>query len=322
MNEGLDYALAVAAQELTAQLGFECDKFCQDLIKAGIEGVKNPDKLFDDGLAFAANRARQELEDLGVTCDDACEITIQQAAQGEFEPGPLLQAQLENAADQAAAALNAEGTSCDLACRNVILQGLQDSRDLVVSAANAAAAKPPPPPTVPHPLAVRQPAVVTVEIFRRWESAGIPEEDLNACGLSLFTSETTNMGGTQFSFSPFFGKGIELPAIDPGETIQVPIALERKFNDITPALIQAALAELQASGVVMGGLVDATGAPVGATTESGVVSGGTLTAWYQLYHGGVLQVKLTGPAFLTTAGGGQALPCVAEETWSTGIPTP
>ena len=323
MNEGLDYALAVAAQELTAQLGFECDMTCQDLVKAGIEGVKNPDKLFDDGLAFAADRAREELEELGVQCDAACETTIQQAAQGEFEPGPLLQAQLQKAANEAAAALNAKNIACNQACRDAILQGLQDSRDLVISAANAAATKPTPPPVIPHPLAVRQPAVVTVEIFRRWESAGIPAEDLNHCGLSLFTSESTNVGGSQFSFSPFFGKGLELPAIDPGETIQVPIALDRKFSDITPAMIEAALAELKAKGIVMAGLVDATGQLVGATTESGVVSGGTLTAWHELYHGGVLQVKLTGPAFLTVVdGNAKGLPCVAEETWSTGIPAP
>jgi hypothetical protein len=257
-----------------------------------------------------------------VNCDAKCQGLIGQAAQGDLSASVLFNAGLDQAAAEAAASLNANGYPCKTACKNAILQGMNDSRSLMVSASNAASAKPPPPLYVPHPLAVRQPAVVTVEIFRRFESAGIPEEDLNVCGLSLFTSESTNLAGSQFSFSPFFGKGIELPAIDPGETIQVPIALERKFNDITPAMIQAALADLQARGIVMAGLVDATGAPVGATTESGVVSGGTLTAWYELYHGGVLQIKLTGPLFLTTAGGLQSLPCVAEDTWSTGIPAP
>jgi len=329
MNEGLDYALAVAAEELTAQLGFECDKFCQDLIKAGIEGIQDPDKLFDDGLAFAAERAQAELKELleeeGITweCEATCQKLIEDAGQGEFEPGPLLQGQLDKAADEAAAVLTANGFPCNAACRKAIRDGMGDARDLVVSAANAAAAKPLPPPFVPHPLAVEQPAVVTVEIFRRYESGNVPQEDLDQCGLTIFTDTTTHVGSSEFSFSPFLGQGIELPAMAPGETIQVPIALERKFTEITPAMRDAVLAALQASGTPGGAIGGMISGAASYSTGSGVVSGADLITWLAMYNGGSLEVKLSGSPFLTVVDGvGKSLPCVAEETWSTGIPTP
>jgi hypothetical protein len=320
MNEGLDYALAVAAEQISAQLGFECDKFCQDLIKAGIEGVSDPENLMDDGLAFAASHAAGELKDLGLNCDAKCQGLIQQAAEGDLQVSVALNAALDQAAAEAAAQLNANGYPCDAVCQEKIRSSMENARDLIVSSANAAASKPPPPLMLPHPLAVAQPAVVTVEVFRRWESAGIPQEDLNHCGLTVFTSETTSVGGASFGFSPFLGKGLELPHLDPGETIRIPVALDRKFTDITPAMVDAALSDLQTAGIIVAGAVTQDGKPVGTETESGVVSGGVLTAWFELYHGGTLQVKLSGPPFMTVSGAiGQVLPCVADETWTTGI---
>jgi hypothetical protein len=323
MNEGLDYALAVAAEQLSAQLGFECDKFCQDLVKAGIDGLSDPEQLMDNGLAFAASHAADELKDLGVECDAKCQGLIQKAAEGDLAVSVAFGAALDQAAAEAAAQLNANGYPCDANCQQAILQSMEDSRDLIDSANDAAASKPPAPPILPHPLAVSQPVVVTVEIFRRWESAGIPAEDLAVCGLTLFTSETTQVGGAPITFVPFMGKGLELPHLDPGETITVPISLDRKFTDITPAMVEAVLAELQANGVVLGAVANAAGEVAAFSTESGVVSGKDLTTWLELYYGGSLQIKLSGPLFMTVAdGSGKSLPCVAEETWSTGIPQP
>jgi hypothetical protein len=313
MNEGLDYALAVAAQELTAQLGFECDLNCQALIKAGIEGVQNPEKLFDDGLAFAAERARAELEDLGVKCDSKCQGLIQQAAQGEFEPGTLPEAALQQAANEAGAVLNANGYPCGTDCVLAIRDGMDDARDLVVSAANAAASKKPPDPFVPHPLAVEQPAVLTVEIFRRYESGNVPQEDLDQCGLSIFTDLTSHIGPSQFTFSPFLGVGLELPAMDPGETIQVPIALDRKFTDITQEMMAAASAVAAAKAGPL---------PTPKPGEN-VVYSLAIDPWGEMYSGGALKFRLSGSPFLTVVdGSGKALPCVAEETWNTTIPGP
>jgi hypothetical protein len=318
MNEGLDYALAVAAEELSAQLGFECDKFCQDLVKAGIEGLSDPEKLMDDGLAFAASHAADELKDLGVECDAKCQGLIQKAAEGDLALSLAFNAALDQAAAEAAAQLNANGYPCAAACQGAILQSMEDSRDLISSAKDAAASKPTPPPFLPHPLAVTQPAVVTVEIFRRWESGGIPQEDLNKCGLSLFTSETTPVGGSQITFSPFVGKGLELPYLDPGETIRIPVALDRKFTDITQEMIDAVAAEQVAKGDPV-----IAGAVGGLVSDGTVVSGENLLAWRELYYGGVLQIKLTGPPFLTVVdGSAKGLPCVAEETWPTTISEP
>jgi hypothetical protein len=96
---------------------------------------------------------------------------------------------------------------------------------MVISSANAAASKPAPPPLVPHPLALEQPAILTVEIFRRYESGNVPQEDLDQCGLMIFTDALANVGSSQFAFSPFL---IEARALaTTGETIQVPVVLRR-----------------------------------------------------------------------------------------------
>ncbi len=315
MNEGLDYALAVAAQELTAQLGFECDPNCQAVLKAGIEGVQNPGKLYDDGLAFAAERAQAELEERGlmVDCDATCQNLIEQAAKGEFEPGPLAEAAMQEAANQAGAALSANGYPCGTECVLAIRDGIDDARTLVISSANAAANKKPPAPFVPHPLAVEQPAILTVEIFRRYESANVPQEDLDQCGLMIFNEETTTLDTAQFTFSPFLIEGLELPPMDPGETIQVPIVLERNFTEITPAMKDMILEPL--GGGAMGGAI---GEAAGYSTGTGVVSGKDLLTWRAMYQLGSLQLHLTGSPFITVIdGSGKALPCVADEFWTT-----
>jgi hypothetical protein len=323
MNEGLDYALAVAAEQISAQLGFECDKFCQDLIKAGIEGVSDPEKLMDDGLSFAASHAADELKDLGLDCDAKCQGLIQQAAEGDLQVSVAFGVALDKAAADAAAQLTANGYPCDAACQEKIRLSMEEARDLIVSSSNAAAAKPPAPLLLPHPLAVPQPAVVTVEIFRRYESGNVPQEDLDQCGLTIFTDTTTHVGSSEFSFSPFLGQGIELPAMAPGETIQVPIALERKFTEITPAMRDAVLAALQASGTPGGVIGSMISGAASYSTGSGVVSGTDLITWLAMYNGGSLEVKLSGSPFLTVVDGvGMNLPCVAEETWSTAIPKP
>jgi len=312
MSEGLDYALAVAAEQLSAQLGFDCDRYCQELIQVGLEGLKDPEKLADDGLAFAVNHAADELADVGFECDAQCQGLIHQAAEGDLKPGAFFEAQVEQAVADAVAALKAKGYACDTACEDAIRKAMNDSHDLMTSSAQAAQNQPPPPLYVPHPLSIEQPAVIRVEIFRRWESAGIPEEDLNHCGLSLYTSEASTVGGIPFTFSPFFAEGLELPSLDPGEKIVVPVALERKLTDITQAMINATAAEAAAEA----------GPPPEAPPGENVIVGAVIDPWGELYYGGTLLIKLTGPAFLTTAGGGQALPCVAEATWSTAIGEP
>lgn len=312
MNEGLDYALAYAAQELSAQLGFECDKYCQDLIKAGIEGVKNPEKLFNDGLSFAVERATAEIEELGGPwgCDAKCQSLIRNAAQGKLQVSMLSPGALQQAAASAAQELTANGYPCSSSCQQAILEGLQDSRELVVSAANAAAAKPPPPVLVPHDLAVEQPAILTVEIFRRYESGNVPQEDLDNCGLIILNDEATQIGTSAFQFSPFADESLPLPAMDPGETVTVPIVLDRTFTDITQAMIDAVTAEAEANA-----------APP-ANPQPGVVYGLAIDPWGDLYSGGLLEFHLSGTPFVTSAGGVQYLPCVADDSWSTGIPAP
>jgi hypothetical protein len=53
-----------------------------------------------------------------------------------------------------------------------------------------------------------------------------------------------------------------------------------------------------------------------------VVSGEDYLTWIESYYGGVLEVRMSGTPFVTSAGGGKTLPCVAEETRYTPISEP
>jgi hypothetical protein len=77
--------------------------------------------------------------------------------------------------------------------------------------------------------------------------------------------------------------------LEPGETITIPIILERK--------------------------------PFYTPPEYGLVNNNGWAGWNVFYYGANLQVKVTGTAFFTKAAG-SALPCIGEDTWEGTIPIP
>ncbi len=132
----------------------------------------------------------------------------------------------------------------------------------------------------PHPLADSQPATARVSIFRRYESANVPQEDLDHCFLQIFTEETNTLSsGTPVTGAPFIAQALDLPLMKPGQSLTVPIILDH---------------------------------PPGSYFYT---SGGASFNWAAFYYGGQIHVRVTGPAFLTSSTG-QALPCIAEDTWT------
>jgi hypothetical protein len=312
-SQGLEYAIAEAAGQIT---GFECDATCRALLKKGFEGASNPEALFDEGLAYGAGLAQEALDDYleqqGVSCDTTCQNAIESAAAGHLSPGSVGDAALQAAAQEASAQLNSQGISCDAGCLAVIADELQKGASLGQAAASTSAQVPPPPTWVPHELALEQPAILTVEVFRRWESAGATNEELERCGVSIDNLATNQAGGIEVSGRVFEPKGIGLPVIGPGETLQFPVVLDRAHWAGPPEYIQASAQEQAAE----------------LTAESGVPSvvayifDPVLGDWVWLYPGSTVSFRLWGPLVLSMAGGQmQSVPCVAEDaSWTQTMP--
>jgi hypothetical protein len=279
MDEGLDYAISMTA----SQMGIDCNPQCVALLKKGFTAVTSGENLFQQGLDLGASMASSELKKLGYDCDAKCRQIIQSGVQGKANFGQVSDAVLDQAAKQIAAKLNALGPAyaCDQDCENAVRLGLAEGAAVGETAAASAAQPKQVLLYVPHPLAVSQPAMMRVSVFRRYESALVPQEDLDQCFLQVFTEETnTDSFGTPISGAPFIAQAVELPILKPGQSITIPLVLEH---------------------------------PPGSFFYS---SPGASFNWAVLYYGGQLHVRVTGPAFITTAAGGQALPCIGEDVWT------
>ncbi|HEX9796828.1 MAG TPA: LysM domain-containing protein [Anaerolineales bacterium] len=301
-SEGLDYALAAAAEQIT---GFHCDATCRDLLKAGFEGVSNPDKLFEDGLAYGASLAADELD---IECDSQCQQLIESAAKGNLSGDEITEAALNAAADQAAAELNNQNYECDPACRNEIKESLAQGAKLGQQAANTSVSQPQEPQWLPHELALEQPAIIRIEIFRRWETASLRDEDLEVCGLSVDNLATNQLAGVPVSGRLFEAKGIDLPVLEPGESVVIPLVLERApWQAPTDALAALAGQELPA-GLAPEDVsisIDLPGLP-------GKIDGNS-NLWPLLYFGSQIEFKAWGPFILAKVGDDvESFPCVAE----------
>jgi hypothetical protein len=303
MDEGLDYAISMTA----TQMGIDCNPQCVALLKKGFQAATSGENLYQEGLDVGASMAADRL---GPGCNLKCRQIIHDGMQGKApSAGQLADAALDQSAKQIAANLNAQGIPCDAACENNIAIGLKEGSAVGQTAAQAAAQPKPYLPYVPHPLAADQPAVVRVKLFRRFESANVPAEDLAHCDLQIFSYETNTVNGTPIEGDPFAGQAVELPILKPGQSITIPIVLERGVVNLPEEVNNFLAQQAQA------------GAPP-PSSDPNVVYATYIDPWGALYYGGTLRITATGPAFLTSAAPGQGLPCVAEDTLDTIISKP
>ena len=89
----------------------------------------------------------------------------------------------------------------------------------------------------------------------------------------------------------------------------IPIVLDKHFGTLPDAVMAFLSQQAQAA------------APP-PSSDPNVIYASVIDPWGALYFGSNLQIKVTGPAFITTAGGGVALPCIAEDMLTTTIPFP
>jgi hypothetical protein len=306
VDEGLDYAISLTA----SQMGIDCNPQCVALLKKGFTAATSGENLLQAGMDVGASMAIDELSELGYKwCDAKCRALIHLSVWGKDTVGELSDGSLEQAAQDIANKLNASGYPCDQGCLDVLKKELKAGAAVGQTATSAAAQPKPVLLYEPDPRGVDQPAVARVAIFRRYESANVPQEDLDHCGLQIFSYAANTVNGIPISGSPFAAQGLELPLLKPGQTVTIPIVFEKHYDTLPDAVLSFLTQQAQA------------GAPP-PSNDPNVVYATFIDPWGALYFGSTLQIRATGPAFITTAGGGQALPCVAEDTWSTLIPAP
>jgi hypothetical protein len=297
LDQGLEYAAQAAISEVTG-----CDPLCQDSIRKGLDLLAHPDKLVNEGLDYGLQLAQDELEKHGVTCDDVCKGIVKDAVKGDLDAGKYLDQALNTAAQEAADYLNSQGIPCDQDCKGLIKQKLKagtDSFDIGPFGQSGQTAY-----NIwePHPLAYEQPAVLTVRVTRRTGTAGIPSADIERCGLSVYNHAVNTIGGEHIEGQLFEAVGLDIPPIEPGEAMTIPILLDRSpWNP--PA-----------------GFSPVLQAPPGT-----IIAGYTeldVGQWHLLYYGAQATFSLGGPYFSTLGSDGQTvgLPCVSSATYNASMP--
>ncbi|MFN2146975.1 MAG: LysM peptidoglycan-binding domain-containing protein [Anaerolineales bacterium] len=297
-DEGLDYAIGIA----TSEMGFECNKQCRDLIKKGLNAVTSGENLFQAGLNLGADMAADELNKIGMNCDQKCKNLIKDGVQGKATFGQATDVALDQATNQIVQKLQSEGYACDPDCKDTIRNGLEQG-NVIGGFASSASAPQPEPLYVPHPLAAEQQAVVRIELFRRWESASIPDADVAKCNLAVYNQASNANFSQPVTGKLFSDEGVELPVLEPGESMVVPVLLQR-----VPWFLPEGVSvntPPPTAGVIYATFIDPE-----------------LGSWHDFYRGAQLSITATGPQFLTLDGQGGtiALPCVSGETYQTTIP--
>jgi hypothetical protein len=321
MDEGLEYAIASVAAQVT---GVECDKTCRDLLKKGFEGLSNPDQLYEEGLNYGAKLAADELEDLGVECNLNCHNAIRQGVQGDVDLTNLTSSQIEakfkQLAHNAAQQIMAQGTACDATCENAIFEGYMNGANLGQSAAQASANSPAPaqPAWVPHELSQKQPAILKIRVFRRFESAQLNEDIIaeRCTGFSIDNLATNNGYNINLSGRLFEPKFIDVPLIEPGGSFVIPVVLD-EAGYILPEGFDYSLAPDWMYGYTS--LGEENGAQVGQVQQFQP----EVTGWNVLNYGAQVVFKTFGPYMLDVIDGqSMGFPCFSEASQSFENPSP
>jgi LysM repeat protein len=322
MDEGLDYAISMTA----TQMGIDCNAQCVALLKKGFQAVTSGENLYQAGLDVGASMAADRL---GPNCNAKCRQIIQNGIHGKAPSySQVADAVLDQSAKEIAANLNAQGFPCDAACESDIALGLKEGAAVGETAASAAAQ----PKQVllyePDSRGVDQPAVVRVKLFRRFESANVPADDLAHCDLQVFSYETNDVNGVSIEGEPFAGQAVELPVLKPGQSITIPVVLERAPYAVPTDAAQAIAQSGPVTIPFLGAKITLPPALLLQLAKGDSVSVGPVSldryavGWPMLYFGGAARITATGPAFLTSAAPGKGIPCVAEDRWDTLVPSP
>lgn len=252
--------------------GLASDAACRAALKAGLEyglaslgvppTVPNFDTLMAEGKDYLTEMAIQEFKDQGFPCDSTCEAAIKAGV---------------NKLAEGAAGPGSPGPG---------------SGSGQVPSIN----------WTPDARGLEQPASMLVRLTRRLETAGIPDEQTGVCSLIIWNGSTNTIYGVPLEGAPFIGVNMDVPAMQPGESMDIPVVFQRM----------------------------AWSAPQGLTlkTSSGAAiqppSDPDYGAWTLLYHGSKITFDLRGPVFTTTGSDGKkvSVACMQNQKYPVQIAVP
>lgn len=321
-DEGLEYAIAQGIAQAT---GFECDKTCRELLKKGFQAAADPETLYEEGLAYGASLALSELEDLGVECNTACQLVIKQGVQGDVSLTNLspeqIEAKFKQLAQDAAQKLLGQGIPCDVGCESAIYEGYLNGASLGQAAAEQAKNPPPAPPLwAPHELSQKQPGLVQVRIFRRFESAQLNQETIaeRCTGFSIDSFATNGNYSVPLSGRLFEPKFVDVPLIEPGGSLLIPIVLDEATWELPTGFNWSQIPSWMMGYTQLG---SENGEPIGQVQQQL-----NLDAWWMwnvLNYGSEVQFNFFGPYMLDVVDGqSMGFPCIAEGSQSFQNPFP
>ncbi len=79
----------------------------------------------------------------------------------------------------------------------------------------------------PAPQGLEQPASMAVRVTRRPETAGIPTEDTGVCSLMVWNGAVNSLYGVKLEGAPFIGVGMDIPPMQPGASLVIPVVFQR-----------------------------------------------------------------------------------------------
>lgn len=252
--------------------GLASDAACRAALKAGLEyglaslgvppTVPNFDTLMAEGKDYLTEMAIQEFKDQGFPCDSTCEAAIKGGV-GKLTEG--------------VSAPGAPGSGAGSGQAGFINW-------------------------TPDPRGIEQPASMVVRLTRRPETAGIPETQTGVCSLIVWNGSTNGIYGVPLEGAPFIGLSMDVPTMQPGQSMDVPVVFQRM----------------------------AWSAPQGLTLKTS--SGSSIQppsdpkygAWSLLYYGSTVTFDLRGPVFSTTGSDGKkvSVACMQNQKFPVQIPVP
>jgi hypothetical protein len=314
-DEGLEYAVASLAAQIT---GFECDETCRALLKKAYQGASNPEQLYQEGLLYGASLAADEL---GVDCAAECQSVIQQGVQGKLNAGDLTEEALEALAKDIAQKLRDQQHECDADCETKIAEALKKGDSLGQAVASTASKPPEKPLWVPHPLAMEQPPIAKVEVFRRWESAPLdPALIAERCSGFTIDNSAVNMNySMSLTGRVFEPRAIAVPLLEPGGSFRIPVVLHpapwylpQGFTDpLDPFLLGYA------------DVGEEDGQQLGQVQQGLTEPKPFQSYWRVLYYGSNVDLKVFGPFMMDVIDGKMmSFPCFSEDSQTYNIPMP
>ncbi|HET6845680.1 MAG TPA: hypothetical protein VFH29_02540, partial [Anaerolineales bacterium] len=154
----------------------------------------------------------------------------------------------------------------------------------------------------PDPRGVEEPASMAVRVTRRPETASIPTEYTGVCSLMVWNGAVNTLYGVKLEGAPFIGVGMDIPPMQPGESLVIPVVFQRM-----PWSAPNGFTLKSVSGAVV---------PTPADPDYG--------AWSLLYYGSTTTFDLRGPVFNTKGADGKMIPvsCMNNQKYPTTIPVP